>query len=56
MVMWLMYIHHLDTFYKSYGSKNSPGVIWGHRGQKGWPRDKIWKQLQFKKKNNYVIL
>ena len=34
MVMWLMYIHQLDPLYKSYGSKNSPGVIWGHRGQK----------------------
>ena len=32
--MWLMYIHQLDPLYKSYGSKNSPGVIWGHRGQK----------------------
>ena len=33
--MWLMYMHQLDPLYKSYGSKNSPGVIWGHRGQKG---------------------
>ena len=24
----------LTPLYKSYGSKNSPGVIWGHRGQK----------------------
>ena len=29
-----MYIHQLDPLYKSYGSKNSRGVIWGHRGQK----------------------
>ena len=29
-----MYIYQLDPLYKSYGSKNSPGVIWGHRGQK----------------------
>ena len=29
-----IYIHQLDTLYKSYGSKNSPGVIWGHRGEK----------------------
>ena len=29
-----MYMHQLDPLYKSYGSKNSPGVIWGHRGQK----------------------
>ena len=29
-----MYIHQLDPLYKSFGSKNSPGVIWGHRGQK----------------------
>ena len=34
MVMWLMHINQLDTFYKSYGSKNSYGVIWGHRSQK----------------------
>ena len=24
----------LDPLYKSYGPKNSSGVIWGHRGQK----------------------
>ena len=29
-----MLIDQLDTLYKSYGSKNSLGVIWGHRGQK----------------------
>ena len=34
MVLGLMHIHQLDTLYKSYGSKNSPGVIWGHRGEK----------------------
>ena len=34
MVMWLMHINQLDTLYKSYGRKNSSGVIWGHRGQK----------------------
>ena len=34
MVVGLMHIHQLDTFYKSYGSRNSPGVIYGHRGQK----------------------
>ena len=34
MVIGLMHIHQLDTLYKSYGSRNSPGVIWGHRGQK----------------------
>ena len=28
-----MHIDQLDTLYKSYGSKNLPGVIWGHRGQ-----------------------
>ena len=32
--MGLMYIDQLDTLYKSYGSRNSPGVTWGHRGQK----------------------
>ena len=34
MVVGLMHIHQLDTFFKSYGSRNSTGVIWGHRGQK----------------------
>ena len=34
MVMWLMHINQLDILYKSYGRKNSSGVIWGHRGQK----------------------
>ena len=34
MVTWLLHIDQLDTLYKSYGSKNSSGVIWGHRGQK----------------------
>ena len=29
-----MHIDQLDTLYKSYGSKNSSGVIWGHRGKK----------------------
>ena len=32
--MGLMNIDQLDTLYKSYGSRNSPGVNWGHRGQK----------------------
>ena len=34
MIVGLMHIHQLDTFYKSYGSRNSPVVIWGHRAQK----------------------
>ena len=34
MIMWLMHINQLDTLYKNYWFKNSPGVIWGHRGQK----------------------
>ena len=34
MVVGLMHIHQLDTFYKSYWTRNSPRVIWGHRGQK----------------------
>ena len=34
IVMELMHIRQLDTLYKSYGSRNSAGVIWGHRGQK----------------------
>ena len=29
-----MHMHKLDLLYKSYGPKNSSGVIWGHRGQK----------------------
>ena len=29
-----MHMHKLDPLYKSYGPKNSFGVIWGHRGQK----------------------
>ena len=29
-----MHIHQLDTLNKNYWFKNSPGVIWGHRGQK----------------------
>ena len=33
MVMLLMLINQLDTFYKSNGSKNSSGVICGHSGQ-----------------------
>ena len=31
MVMWLKHKHQLYTLYKSYGSRNPPGVIWGHR-------------------------
>ena len=27
-------MHKLDPLYKSYGPKNSSGVIWGHGGQK----------------------
>ena len=34
MAVWLMHIDQQDTLYKSYGSRNSPGVTWGHRGQK----------------------
>ena len=34
MVTWLLHIDQLDTLYKSYGSKNSSGVIWGYRSQK----------------------
>ena len=35
MVMGLKHIHQLDTLYKSYGSRNSPGVTWGLQGSKG---------------------
>ena len=55
-IVWscdLMYIHHLDIFYKSYGSTNSPGVIWGHRGKKGQPREKYENSANLK--TNYVI-
>ena len=34
MAMGLMRIHQLDTLYISYGSRNSAGVIWGHKVQK----------------------
>ena len=34
MIMWLMHIDKLYTLYKSYGSRNSHGGIWGHSGQK----------------------
>ena len=34
MVMWLLHINQLNTLYKSYGRKNSSGVILGHKGQK----------------------
>ena len=29
-----MHTHKFDPLYKSYGPKNSSGVIWGHGGQK----------------------
>ena len=33
--MGLIHIDQLDTLYMlRYGSSNSPGVTWGHRGQK----------------------
>ena len=32
--MGLVHIDQLDTLYKSHGSRNSPGVTWGHKGQK----------------------
>ena len=31
MAMGLIHIDQLDTLYKSYGSRNSPGVTWGHK-------------------------
>ena len=31
---WLTHMNTLDPLYKSYGPKNSSGVIWGHGGQK----------------------
>ena len=30
-----MHIYQIDTIYRSNRSKNSSGVIWGHRGSKG---------------------
>ena len=35
MVIWLMHIDQLNTFYKSFQLKSKFGIIWGHRGQKG---------------------
>ena len=32
--MWHRYIEKFDPFYKSYGSKKSPGITQSHRGQK----------------------
>ena len=34
MAMGLMHIDQLVTLYKGHGSRNSPGVTWGNRGQK----------------------
>ena len=34
VITWLMYMIDLDFLYKSYGSRKSSGVIWGHWGQK----------------------
>ena len=34
MAMGLIHIDQLDILYQSYGLRNSPGVTWGHRGQK----------------------
>ena len=34
VITWLMYMIDLDPLYKSYGSRKSSGVIWGHWGQK----------------------
>ena len=34
MVTRLMHMHQLETLYKNYRFKNSPGVIWGLWGQK----------------------
>ena len=34
VITWFMYMIDLDPLYKSYGSKKSSGVIWGHWGQK----------------------
>ena len=30
MIMWLMIFNQLDLYYKSYESKKSSGIIWGH--------------------------
>ena len=34
MAMGLIHIDQLDTLYQCHGLGNSPGVTWGHRGQK----------------------
>ena len=42
-----MHINQLDILYKSYGRKNSAGVIWGHRGQKGNFHKKCYFAFRF---------
>ena len=44
--MFTILIHMIayNALYKSYGSKNSSGVIWGHRGQKVIRIQKIFKK------------
>ena len=44
--MFTILIHMIayNALYKSYGSKNSSGVIWGHRGQKVIRIPKIFKK------------
>ena len=43
-----MLIDQLDTLYKSYGSRNSLGVILGHRGQKViFTKNVVYLKYQF---------
>ena len=44
--MFTILIHMIayNALYKSYGIKNSSGVIWGHRGQKVIRIQKIFKK------------
>ena len=45
VITWLMYMIDLDPLYKSYGSRKSSGVIWGHWGQKFiFPKNAITRQ------------
>ena len=40
--------------YKTYGSKNSPRVIWGHKGQKRYPCEK-YENSSNSKSNFFTI-
>ena len=41
--------------YKTYGSKNSQGVTWGHRGQKRLPRIKKYENSSNSKSDGVIL-